>query len=333
MLDEMAESALDLVVAGTVDAVMMVESEARELSEKQMLEAVMFGHEQFQPVIQAIIKLAETAAKEPWDIKLPDAQKYAAKVKKIAEADLRAAFSTKEKQKRQELVAAAKKKVMAEIEVPEGDASEQVLLAGTFKELQSDIVRNDVVKTGKRIDGRDLKTVRPILSEVHVLPRTHGSALFTRGETQALVVATLGTGEDEQFVDALEGTRKEQFMLHYNFPPFSVGETGRMGGPGRREIGHGKLAWRAVHPIMPGHDEFPYTIRIVSEITEFERVVLDGDGVRHLACADGRRRSDQGTGCGHRHGPHQGGRGLRRTLRHSRRRGSPRRHGLQGGRH
>jgi polyribonucleotide nucleotidyltransferase len=268
MLDEMAESSLDLVIAGTQDAVMMVESEAKELDEKQMLEAVMFGHAQFQPVIQAIIKLAEKAAKDAWDIKLPDAQKYAAQVKKIAEADLRAAFSTKEKQKRQELVAAAKQKVLEGVEVPEGDASEQVLLAGTFKALQSEIVRNDVVKTGKRIDGRDLKTVRPILSEVHVLPRTHGSALFTRGETQALVVATLGTGEDEQFVDALEGTRKERFMLHYNFPPFSVGETGRMGGPGRREIGHGKLAWRAVHPIMPDHEEFPYTIRVVSEITE-----------------------------------------------------------------
>ncbi len=268
MLDEMAESALDLVIAGTQDAVMMVESEAKELDEKQMLEAVMFGHAQFQPVIKAIIKLAEKAAKDAWDIKLPDAQKYAAQVKKIAEADLRAAFSTKEKQKRQELVAAAKQKVLEGVEVPEGDASEQVLLAGTFKALQSEIVRSDVVKTGKRIDGRDLKTVRPILSEVHVLPRTHGSALFTRGETQALVVATLGTGEDEQFVDALEGTRKERFMLHYNFPPFSVGETGRMGGPGRREIGHGKLAWRAVHPIMPDHEEFPYTIRVVSEITE-----------------------------------------------------------------
>jgi polyribonucleotide nucleotidyltransferase len=268
MLDEMAESALDLVIAGTQDAVMMVESEAKELPEKQMLEAVMFGHTQFQPVIQAIIKLAEKAAKEAWDIALPDTQKYADQVKQIAETDLKAAFSTKEKQKRQELVAAAKEKVLAEVEVPEGDASEQVLLAGTFKALQSEIVRSDVVKTGKRIDGRDLKTVRPILSEVHVLPRTHGSALFTRGETQALVVATLGTGEDEQFVDALEGTRKERFMLHYNFPPFSVGETGRMGGPGRREIGHGKLAWRAVHPIMPDHEEFPYTIRVVSEITE-----------------------------------------------------------------
>jgi polyribonucleotide nucleotidyltransferase len=267
MLDEMAESSLDLVVAGTQDAVMMVESEAKELPEKQMLEAVMFGHRGFQPVIQAIIKLAEKAAKEPWDIQLPDSQKYTAQVKKIAEADLRAAFSTKEKQKRYDLVKEAESKVKAGVEIPD-DPTEKVLLADTIKALKSDIVRGDVVKTGRRIDGRDLKTVRPIVSEVHVLPRTHGSALFTRGETQAMVVATLGTGEDEQFIDALEGTRKERFMLHYNFPPYSVGETGRMGSPGRREIGHGKLAWRAVHPVMPDHEEFPYTIRIVSEITE-----------------------------------------------------------------
>jgi polyribonucleotide nucleotidyltransferase len=267
MLDEMAESSLDLVIAGTQDAVMMVESEAKELHEKQMLEAVMFGHRGFQPVIQAIIKLAEKAAKEPWDIKLPDSQKYTAQVKKIAEADLRAAFSTKEKQKRYDLVKEAESKVKAGVEIPD-DPTEKVLLADTIKALKSDIVRGDIVKTGRRIDGRDLKTVRPIVSEVHVLPRTHGSALFTRGETQAMVVATLGTGEDEQFIDALEGTRKERFMLHYNFPPYSVGETGRMGSPGRREIGHGKLAWRAVHPVMPDHEEFPYTIRIVSEITE-----------------------------------------------------------------
>ncbi|MCK5551001.1 MAG: polyribonucleotide nucleotidyltransferase [Hyphomicrobiaceae bacterium] len=268
MIDEMQESALDLIIAGTQDAVMMVESEAKELPETQMLEAVMFGHKHFQPVIQAIIKLAETAAKEPWDIQIPDAGKYAAKVREIAEADLKEAFSTKEKQKRNELVDAAKDKVFSEITIPDGDTSEQVLLAGAFKDLKSEIVRGNVVKTGQRIDGRDLKTVRSIVSQVHVLPRTHGSALFTRGETQALVVATLGTGEDEQFVDALEGTRKERFMLHYNFPPYSVGETGRMGTPGRREIGHGKLAWRAMHPIMPGPEEFPYTIRVVSEITE-----------------------------------------------------------------
>ncbi len=267
MIDEMTESSLDLVIAGTQDAVMMVESEAKELSEKTMLEAVMFGHRHFQPVIDAIIKLAEKAAKEPWDIKLPDKDKYKAQVKEIAEATLRQAFSTAEKQKRNDLVSEAKKKVVEGVSIPD-DPSEKVLLMDTFKSLEMDIMRTDVVKTGRRIDGRDLKTVRPIVSEVHVLPRAHGSALFTRGETQALVVATLGTGEDEQFVDALEGTRKERFMLHYNFPPYSVGETGRMGSPGRREIGHGKLAWRAVRPLLPAHEEFPYTVRVVSEITE-----------------------------------------------------------------
>jgi polyribonucleotide nucleotidyltransferase len=268
MIDEMAKSDLDLVVAGTGDAVMMVESEAKELTERQMLEAVMFGQRGFQPIIQAIIKLAEKAAKEPWDFQPADKSKYVDKVKGLAEADLRKAFATPEKQKRHELVEAARSKVMKDL-LPEGaDASEKVLLDSVFKGLEQDIVRGDIIKTEKRIDGRDLKTVRPIRSEVHVLPRTHGSALFTRGETQAIVVATLGTGEDEQFIDALEGTRKERFMLHYNFPPFSVGETGRMGSPGRREIGHGKLAWRAVHPLLPGPEEFPYTVRVVSEITE-----------------------------------------------------------------
>ena len=268
MIDEMAKSDLDLVVAGTVDAVMMVESEAKELPEKQMLEAVMFGHRGFQPVINAIIKLAEKAAKEPWDFQPPDASKYKDKVRALVEADLRKAFATPEKQKRHELVDAASAKVKKELLPADADINEQVLLSSVFKNLESEVVRGDIIKTQKRIDGRDLKTVRPIVSEVHVLPRTHGSALFTRGETQAIVVATLGTGDDEQFVDALEGTRKERFMLHYNFPPYSVGETGRMGSPGRREIGHGKLAWRAVHPLMPSAEEFPYTVRLVSEITE-----------------------------------------------------------------
>ncbi|MCH9809214.1 MAG: polyribonucleotide nucleotidyltransferase [Alphaproteobacteria bacterium] len=268
MLDEMSETKLDLVIAGTQDAVMMVESEADELSEDIMLEGVMFGQRHFQPVIQAIIKLAETAAKEPWDIELPDTEKYLPKVREIAEEGLKEAFQIAEKKKRNTMVSEIKAKVMEAIEIPEGDAAEQVLLSGTFKAVEANIMRSNVVKTGVRIDGRDTKTVRPIMSEVQVLPRTHGSALFTRGETQALVVATLGTGEDEQFVDALEGTKKERFMLHYNFPPYSVGETGRMGGAGRREIGHGKLAWRAVHPLMPDADEFPYTIRVVSEITE-----------------------------------------------------------------
>ena len=268
MVDEMKDSALDLVVAGTLDAVMMVESEAKELPESQMLEAVMFGHKHMQPVIQAIIKLAEKAAKEPWDIKIPDKAKYAADVKRIAEKTLKEAFSTKEKGKRQDLVSAAKKALAEGIAIPADDPNEKVLLSDAFKALEMDIMRGDVLKTKLRIDGRDLKTVRPILSEVRVLARTHGSALFTRGETQALVVATLGTGEDEQYVDSLEGTRKERFLLHYNFPPYSVGEVGRMGSPGRREIGHGKLAWRAIRPMLPTQEEFPYTLRIVSEITE-----------------------------------------------------------------
>src|SRR5215475_1777767 len=268
MIDEMAETALDLVVAGTADAVMMVESEAKELTEKQMLEAVMFGHRGFQPVIDAIIRLAEKAAKDPWDFQPPDASKYVDRVRALAEADLRKAFATPEKQKRHELVSAASAKVKTELLSADADANEQVLLASVFKRLEQEVVRGDIIRSGKRIDGRDLTTVRPIRCEVHVLPRTHGSALFTRGETQALVVATLGTGEDEQFVDALEGTRKERFLLHYNFPPYSVGETGRMGSPSRRDIGHGKLAWRAVHPLLPTKENFPYTIRVVSEITE-----------------------------------------------------------------
>jgi len=268
MIDEMAKSDLDLVVAGTADAVMMVESEAKELPEKQMLDAVMFGQRGFQPVIQAIIRLAEKAANEPWDFQPPDRSKYQDRVKALAEAGLRQAFATVQKQQRYQAIAAIKERVTKELLPEDADANEQVLLGDVFKSLEQEIVRGDIIRTQRRIDGRDLTTVRPIKSEVHVLPRTHGSALFTRGETQAIVVATLGTGEDEQFIDALEGTRKERFMLHYNFPPFSVGETGRMGSPGRREIGHGKLAWRAVHPLIPSAEEFPYTLRVVAEITE-----------------------------------------------------------------
>jgi polyribonucleotide nucleotidyltransferase len=268
LIDEMDQTKLDLMVAGTDSAVMMVESEAHELPEMQMLEAVMFGHKHFQPVIQAIIKLAETAAKEPWDFTPPSLDKYVGQVSALVRADLEKAFSTAEKQVRNDLVDKAKERVFAEIKVPEDQPAEQVLLGSAFKKVEMDVMRGTVVKTGRRIDGRDLVTVRPILSEVHVLPRTHGSALFTRGETQALVVATLGTGEDEQYIDTLEGTKKERFLLHYNFPPYSVGETGRMGSPGRREIGHGKLAWRAVRPLIPKAEEFPYTVRVVSEITE-----------------------------------------------------------------
>jgi polyribonucleotide nucleotidyltransferase len=233
-----------------------------------MLEAVMFGHRGFQPVIDAIIRLAEKAAREPWNFLPPDTEAEKEKMRGLVEAGLREAFATPQKQKRHELVEAAREKAMAALLTDESDMSRKVLLGGVFKSLESDVVRGDIIRTGRRIDGRDLKTVRPIVSETHVLPRAHGSAVFTRGETQALVVATLGTGEDEQFVDALEGTRKERFMLHYNFPPYSVGETGRMGSPGRREIGHGKLAWRAVRPLLPTQEQFPYTIRVVSEITE-----------------------------------------------------------------
>jgi polyribonucleotide nucleotidyltransferase len=265
---KMSESKLDLVVAGTHDAVLMVESEAQELPEDVMLGAVMFGHRGMQPVVDGIIKLAERAAKEPRDFSLPDTSHLAAKVAEIAEADLRAAFSLRQKQARYGAIDAARAKVDSAL-VGEGEGKGTPTQIGDlFKDLESKIVRNGILDTGSRIDGRDVRTVRPIVSEVGILPRTHGSALFTRGETQALVVTTLGTGEDEQFIDSLEGTYKEHFMLHYNFPPYSVGETGRMGSPGRREIGHGKLAWRAIRPLLPKKEEFPYTVRIVSEITE-----------------------------------------------------------------
>ncbi len=269
-VDEMPESKLDLVVAGTGDAVLMVESEAQELDEETMLGAVMFGHRGFQPVIDAIIKLAEVAAKEPREFKPADYSALEAEMLGLVEDELRTAYKNTDKMKRYAAVDAVKAKVKAHFAPAEGEeakwTSEQI---GTvFKSLQAKIVRWNILDTKSRIDGRDLSTVRPIVSEVGVLPRTHGSAVFTRGETQAIVVATLGTGEDEQFVDALTGTYKERFLLHYNFPPYSVGETGRMGSPGRREIGHGKLAWRAIRPMLPAVEQFPYTLRIVSEITE-----------------------------------------------------------------
>jgi polyribonucleotide nucleotidyltransferase len=268
-LAEMEGSSLDLVVAGTQDAVLMVESEAKELPEDVMLGAVMFGHKHFQPIIEAIIRLAEKAAKEPRDFAAADMSDVEKAVLEICESDLREAYKKTVKQERYAAVDAVKARVMEALVPSEGEArfpAEKVKAA--FKEAQSKVVRWNILDTGSRIDGRDLKTVRPIVAEVGILPRTHGSALFTRGETQALVVTTLGTGEDEQFIDQLEGTRKESFLLHYNFPPYSVGETGRMGSPGRREIGHGKLAWRAIHPMLPPAHEFPYTIRVVSEITE-----------------------------------------------------------------
>jgi polyribonucleotide nucleotidyltransferase len=268
-LDEMADTQLDLVVAGTTDAVLMVESEAKELNEDIMLGAVMFGHRHFQPVINAIIDLAEKAAKEPREVAAIDDSVLETEMLGVVEQDLRQAYAIAVKQERYAAVAAAKDKVMAYF-FPEGQEPkyDKLRVAGVFKNLEAKIVRWNILDTGRRIDGRDVKTVRNITCEVGVLPRAHGSALFTRGETQALVVTTLGTAEDEQFVDALSGTYKETFLLHYNFPPFSVGETGRLGGTKRREIGHGKLAWRAIHPVLPPHHEFPYTVRVVSEITE-----------------------------------------------------------------
>ena len=264
-INEIKESTLDLVVAGTNEGVLMVESEAKELSEERMLEAVNLGHEKLKPVINAIISLAETCAKEPLPVpEISEDDKKLHKILKPFHKKITTAYRVKDKTERHE---ALKKLKDESIELCGEDFEENKILT-IFKEIESEIVRSSILKTGKRIDGRDTKTVRPIVSEVGVLPRTHGSALFTRGETQALVVATLGTGSDEQIIDALEGESRSRFMLHYNFPPFSVGEVGRTGSPGRREIGHGKLAWRSLNPVLPEHDEFPYTIRLVSEITE-----------------------------------------------------------------
>src|ERR1700729_2274225 len=268
-IEEMKDSTLDLVFAGPGAAVLMVESEAKELSEETMLKAVMAGHAGFQPVLQAIIRLAEKAAKEPRELGTKDHSAVEKAVLEAGETDLRAAYSLTQKQERYAAVDAAKAKVFSAL-APEGAEAKFPLgeVAKAFRDAQAKVVRWNILDHKRRIDGRDLTTVRPILAEVGVLPRTHGSALFTRGETQAMVVATLGTGEDEQYVDSLDGTYKERFLLHYNFPPYSVGETGRMGAPGRREIGHGKLAWRAIRPMLPTAAEFPYTIRVVSEITE-----------------------------------------------------------------
>ena len=256
---------LDLVVAGTRDAVMMVESEAYELTEEEMLGAVTFAHEQLKPVVDLIIDLAEVAAKEPFDFQAPDYSDLYAAVKAAGEKEMRAAFAITDKQERTVAVAAARTAIKAALTE---EQLEDANLGSALKKLEASILRGDVVKGGKRIDGRDTTTVRPIVSETGLLPRTHGSALFTRGETQGLVVTTLGTGDDEQFIDALHGTFKSNFLLHYNFPPYSVGEAGRVGPPGRREIGHGKLAWRALQAVLPAPTDFPYTIRVVSEITE-----------------------------------------------------------------
>ncbi|MEN8838496.1 MAG: polyribonucleotide nucleotidyltransferase, partial [Celeribacter marinus] len=265
MLRNNPEQRLDLVVAGTKDAVMMVESEAYELSEEEMLGAVTFAHEQIQPVIDLIIDLAEDAAKEPFDFQAPDYSALSAAIKAAGEASMKAAYAITDKQERVAAVSAAKEGIKASLSE---EQLEDQNLGAALKKLESSVLRGTVVKEGKRIDGRALDEIRPILSETGILPRTHGSALFTRGETQGLVVTTLGTGDDEQMIDALTGTYKSNFMLHYNFPPYSVGEVGRVSGPGRREIGHGKLAWRALQAVLPAATDFPYTVRVVSEITE-----------------------------------------------------------------
>ena len=264
-LSEMEDTALDLVVAGTKEGVLMVESEASELSEKVMLGAVTFGHQKMQEVINAIVELAEVAAKEPRDLpeEAPEAVDLRNRLASLKDK-IKAAYKHADKTKRQAAVADVK----AEALEVSGEEADQVLVGGLMKDMEADVVRSSILKTGMRIDGRDTKTVRPIVAEVGLLPRTHGSSVFTRGETQALVVATLGTGQDEQIIDALTGESRARFMLHYNFPPYSVGEAGRVGSPGRREVGHGKLAWRSINPLLPSKDEFPYTIRIVSEITE-----------------------------------------------------------------
>jgi len=268
-MHEVGDTDLDLIVAGTQEGVLMVESEAQELSEEIMLGAVAAGHKAYQPVIDGIIDLAEMCAKDMWDIpETPEAiVKLEADIKAKFAGDVEKAYAITDKLERQTAVGAARTSAI-ETFTDEEAGIDANLIKGKFKSLEADVVRGAIIKTGKRIDERDTKTVRAIVSEVGVLPRTHGSALFTRGETQALVVSTLGTGQDEQIMDTLEGEYRERFLLHYNFPPYSVGEAGRMGPPGRREIGHGKLAWRAIRPLLPSAEEFPYTMRTVSEITE-----------------------------------------------------------------
>jgi polyribonucleotide nucleotidyltransferase len=265
-MDEMEESELDLVLAGTSEGVLMVESEARELSEEIMLGAVNFGHDAMMPVIGAIIDLAERCAREPRDVAPPAPEIAELREKLLAggiNAQLTEAYGEADKMLRQDKIAAIKAEIVADL-----SDEEKAIAGGLFKSLESDVVRGNILKGQPRIDGRSSKDVRAIDCQVGILPLTHGSALFTRGETQALATATLGTGQDEQIVDRLEGSYREHFMLHYNFPPYSVGEASFMKSPGRREIGHGKLAWRAVHPLLPTKEEFPYTIRVVSEITE-----------------------------------------------------------------
>ena len=262
------ECKLDLVVAGTDSAVLMVESEAMELSEEIMLGAVSFGQDSFKPVTKAIIKLAEKAAKEPRELEEIDLSDLQETVSKIVREELISAYKESDKQTRSNRIAEIKSNLISDLVNEDNPDIIESEVNSVFKNIEKDIVRGSILDTGLRIDGRDLETVRPVQSDVSILPLTHGSSLFTRGETQALVVTTLGTGLDEKYVDGLDETYKEKFMLHYNFPPYSVGETGRTGFTSRREIGHGKLAWRSLQAVLPEYDDFPYTIRLVSEITE-----------------------------------------------------------------
>ncbi|MGH6957072.1 MAG: polyribonucleotide nucleotidyltransferase, partial [Caulobacteraceae bacterium] len=269
-LDQMKDTRMDLVVASTDDAVMMVESEIKELSEEEVLGGVMHAFEANKQVIAAIIELAEHSAKEPFEFAIDDTGAVKAEAKKLIGKDLAAAFKIVGKAERNQAVEAARGKALTAVGKSDANPNgiDPLKFGDVFKELEAEVVRRNIIETGVRIDGRPVDKVRPIVAEVGVLSRAHGSALFTRGETQALVVATLGTGDDEQLIDALDGKYYEKFMLHYNFPPFSVGETGRMGAPSRRDVGHGKLAWRAVRPLLPSAEEFPYTLRIVSEVLE-----------------------------------------------------------------
>ena len=267
-VEDIENSKLELVVAGTKNAILMIESEASELTEKMMLEAVMFAHQSMQEVIEMIINLARKCAKDPMIIEEKDNTEITSFIDGEVRSKLEKAFQITDKQERYGQVAAIKDEMIEKLTEKYDDSYDEIEASGVFKDIESSIVRSSILKDSKRIDGRGLSDIRPISVEVGLLPQTHGSSLFTRGETQAIVVTTLGTADDEQYIDSLDGTKKQNFMLHYNFPPFSVGEVGRIGATGRREIGHGKLAWRAIHPLLPSKDDFPYTIRVVSEITE-----------------------------------------------------------------
>ncbi len=267
-IEDIENSKLELVVAGTKNAILMIESEASELTEKMMLEAVMFAHQSMQEVIEMIINLARKCAKDPMIIEEKDNTEITSFIDGEVRSKLEKAFQITDKQERYGQVAVIKDEMIEKLTEKYDDSYDEIEASGVFKDIESSIVRSSILKDSKRIDGRGLSDIRPISVEVGLLPQTHGSSLFTRGETQAIVVTTLGTADDEQYIDSLDGTKKQNFMLHYNFPPFSVGEVGRIGATGRREIGHGKLAWRAIHPLLPTKDDFPYTIRVVSEITE-----------------------------------------------------------------